>query len=283
MYQLTFTTASSIIRIRKRLGKGDAMDPSLIDQIYHCEPSLKFCELFDGLSSLWDYSLHRHPYTELIYRKEGFGKTELLDGSQNFTFFDTILYPVNCWHQDRFQASPENVAYCFWVELPQLNLEHPIQVQDHDGKLGSLFSMIHEEYHKSSCCTKQLSLLLRVLLIELIRMSEAAPPTNMERIIQYLNLHMTETISLDTLSSLFFISRSTLTKQFKKETGKTVVEYLNMLRIEKAKLLLITTQKTMEEVAYALGYNSPKYFFRLFKAITGMTPAGFRSSVTEQR
>ena len=56
-----------------------------------------------------------------------------------------------------------------------------------------------------------------------------------------------------------------------------------MLRIEKAKLLLITTQKTMEEVAYALGYNSPKYFFRLFKAITGMTPAGFRSSVTEQR
>ena len=94
---------------------------------------------------------------------------------------------------------------------------------------------------------------------------------------------MTETISLDTLSSLFFISRSTLTKQFKKETGKTVVEYLNMLRIEKAKLLLITTQKTMEEVAYALGYNSPKYFFRLFKAITGMTPAGFRSSVTEQR
>ena len=60
-------------------------------------------------------------------------------------------------------------------------------------------------------------------------------------------------------------------------------EYLNMLRIEKAKLLLITTQKTMEEVAYALGYNSPKYFFRLFKAITGMTPAGFRSSVTEQR
>ena len=125
--------------------------------------------------------------------------------------------------------------------------------------------------------------MLRVLLIELLRLSEAVPPSNIERIIQYLNLHMTEKISLDELSSLFFISRSTLTKQFKKATGKTLVEYLNTIRVEKAKLLLVTTEKTVEEAAYALGYNSPKYFFRVFKSITGMTPAGFKTAVTRHK
>ena len=261
---------------------GGSMNSSLIDQIYHSDPALRFCELFDGLSSLWDYSLHKHPYIELIYRKEGFGKTELLNGSQNFTFFDTIVYPVGCWHQDRFPASSDNVAYCFWVDLPQISLEEPLQIRDPDGRLGSLFSLIYTEYHKTSRSEKQLSLLLRVLIIELIRLNEAVPPSNMERVIQYLNLHMTEEIRLDELSSLFFISRSTLTKQFKKETGKTIVEYLNMIRVEKAKLLLVTTEKTVEETAYALGYNSPKYFFRVFKSITGMTPARFKASVTRK-
>lgn len=258
------------------------MNASLIDQIYDSEPVLKFCELFDGLSSLWDYSFHKHSYIELIYRKEGFGKTELIDGSQNFTFFDTLVYPVGCWHQDRFQASSDNVAYCLWVDLPQIHLKDPIQVQDHDGKLGNLFAIIHEEYKKTDRSEQLLSLMLRILLIELIRLSEKNPPSGTERVIQYLNLHMTEQISLDMLSSLFYISRSTLTKQFKKVTGKTIIEYLNTIRIEKAKLLLITTDKTVEEVAYELGYNSPKYFFRLFKTITGMTPARFKVSMADQ-
>lgn len=55
------------------------MNSDILSQIASSRPTIKFCSLFNGLSPLWDYSLHSHPYMELIYRKKGFGKTALLD------------------------------------------------------------------------------------------------------------------------------------------------------------------------------------------------------------
>lgn len=108
------------------------MNPDIISDISNSSPVIKFCNLFNGLSPLWNYSLHKHPYMELIYRKKGFGKTELLDGTQNFIFFDTIVYPVDCWHQDKFEASAENEAYCLWIHIPCVPLDKPLQAQDYN-------------------------------------------------------------------------------------------------------------------------------------------------------
>lgn len=62
---------------------------------------------------------------ELIYRKKGFGKTALLNDTQNFVFFDTLVYPMGCWHQDKFEASEENEAY---YRRPG----HPVSPRPHD-------------------------------------------------------------------------------------------------------------------------------------------------------
>lgn len=252
-----------------------SLDTNILDEISYSRPSIKFCSLFNGLSPLWDYSLHRHPYMELIYRKKGFGKTELLDNTQNFIFFDTIVYPVNCWHQDKFEASEDNEAYCLWLDIPCVPLDKPLQVQDHSGKLEFLFRCIYEEYQKPSASSSLLSLLTRTLLTQILLFGEEKEPSVVERVIQYLHIHMTERISLDELASVFFSSKSYLMKHFKQDTGKTIIEYLNGLRIDTAKMLLVTTSKSIEEVSYAIGYESPKYFSRVFKSITGMTPSGF--------
>lgn len=251
------------------------MNPNIISNIFTSTPSIKFCNLFNGLSPLWDYTLHQHPYMELIYRKRGFGQTDLLEGTQNFIFFDTIVYPVGCWHQDKFEASAENEAYCLWLDIPCVPLDEPLQVQDHNGKLEFLFRCIYEEYQKPSSSLELLSLLTRTLLTQIVLFTEESEPSVIERIIQYLNIHMTNKITLDDLANDFFISKSYLVKRFKQETGKTIIEYLNSVRIETAKMLLITTSKTVEEIAYTVGYDSPKYFSRIFKAFVGMSPANF--------
>ena len=62
---------------------------------------------------------------------------------------------------------------------------------------------------------------------------------------------------------------------FKQETGKTIIEYLNDIRIDTAKMLLMTTTKSVEEIAYAVGYESPKYFARIFKSVVGISPSAF--------
>ena len=84
--------------------------------------------------------------------QKGFGKTALLNDTQNFVFFDTLVYPVGCWHQDKFEASEENEAYCLWLDIPCVPLEKPLQVQDHGGRLEFLFRCIYEEYQKPNAC-----------------------------------------------------------------------------------------------------------------------------------
>ena len=257
------------------------MNSELIQSISQSNPVVKFCELFDGLSPLWNYELHNHPYLELVYMKSGCGQTDLLEDKQVFTSFDTRVYPVGCWHQDKFEASASNIAYCLWLDVPGITLEKPMRIQDRDGKLGYLFHAIYEEQQKQNPCQPLISLLLRTLLIQVLILEQKPPVTAVERVIQYIQSHLGEQITLEKLSGVAFVSKSYLTKQFKQETGQTVIEYVNRARIDKAKMLLITTSKSVEEVAYAVGFESPKYFFRVFKSLTGQTPLAFAKKQAE--
>ena len=251
------------------------MDRESLRVIADTRPQITFCDSFNGLSPLWDYSRHCHPYIELIYRKTGHGQTDTIEGAQNFSFFDTMVYPVGCWHHDRFEPSARNFCYCMWIDAPEVKLETPLQVQDRGGKLGNLFLAIYEEYQRPNASQELLSLLVRALLMQILLFHEEEQPSIIDRIVQYLSVHMSEKITLDELSSVSFMSKSYLSKQFKEATGKTIIGYLNTLRVERAKMLLATTEKTVEEISYSVGFDSPKYFFRVFKAETGCTPACF--------
>ena len=62
----------------------------------------------------------------------------------------------------------------------------------------------------------------------------------------------------------------------KKKTGENFVDFLNNTRIEKSKELLLNTDKKMYSIAKAVGYDNTKYFFRIFKKKTGITPEQYR-------
>jgi two-component system response regulator YesN len=84
----------------------------------------------------------------------------------------------------------------------------------------------------------------------------------------------------DFLASLFYLNRSYLSQIFRKRTGMKFVDYLNQLRIEKAKELLTSTDLKMYQIAKRVGYDNPKYFFRIFKKKTGLTPEQYRKPAT---
>lgn len=85
--------------------------------------------------------------------------------------------------------------------------------------------------------------------------------------------------SLHKLCSELYISSSHFSAFFKEGTGKTFVEYLTSLRIEKAKILLKTTELKTYEIAEKVGYRDPRYFSMIFKKGTSMTTSEFRSSL----
>ncbi|MEH0153302.1 helix-turn-helix transcriptional regulator [Limibacter armeniacum] len=72
------------------------------------------------------------------------------------------------------------------------------------------------------------------------------------------------------------LSANYLSDLLKKETGRSAKDHINDFLIEKAKNKLLSTQDSIGEIAYMLGFNYPHYFSRLFKAKTGLTPQQYR-------
>lgn len=68
----------------------------------------------------------------------------------------------------------------------------------------------------------------------------------------------------------------TFLRRFKTATGYSPKAYLQELRIERARDLLIETDKSVAEICYAVGYNDPPSFVRLFVRLCGLPPGGFR-------
>ena len=100
----------------------------------------------------------------------------------------------------------------------------------------------------------------------------------METILKYVDSHYCEEITRDDLVKLVYISPDYCSRLFKKETGKTLSQYLVEKRMEKAKALL-DSEISVKNVALQVGYSNFSYFSKLFKEETGMTPMEYREKV----
>lgn len=84
-------------------------------------------------------------------------------------------------------------------------------------------------------------------------------------------------ITVDQLASMFALGRRNLERRFKKATSNTVVEYIQRVKIEAAKMSLESSRENVNEVMYKVGYTDTKAFRTAFKRITGLSPAHYRN------
>ena len=90
-----------------------------------------------------------------------------------------------------------------------------------------------------------------------------------------------EKITVDNLASMLALSRRHLERRFKKATSNTVVEYMQRVRIEAAKMSLETIRENVNEVMYNVGYTDTKAFRMIFKKITGLSPIEYRNKYSK--
>ena len=93
---------------------------------------------------------------------------------------------------------------------------------------------------------------------------------------EYIRNNLAEHFTVASVAEMLNINGSYFSHLFKKETGKSFVDYVNYMRIGKAKELLINTDYRIYEIAAMVGIDSPNYFSALFKKITGKNPNDFR-------
>lgn len=132
---------------------------------------------------------------------------------------------------------------------------------------------------------KLLALLTRNHVQEVLSSNESSIRTkNLERfnpILKYIDIHYNEELTLDMLSSLSNMSRFHFCRQFKELTGKTLNEYINYIRINKAVELIKTSEQTITEIALSSGFNDLNYFSRMFKRLLKVSPSKLREQAAE--
>lgn len=129
---------------------------------------------------------------------------------------------------------------------------------------------------------EELSEMFSISVNSLLSPGEAPDYENVSRhirkAIKYINMNYQNDISLDDVANHVYLSTVHMSRLFKKETGKNLMDYINMVRIEKAKTLLDTHRHKIYEVAEMVGFKDNHYFSTMFKKYAHMTPTEYISS-----
>jgi len=96
------------------------------------------------------------------------------------------------------------------------------------------------------------------------------------RAMKYIETHLAEEITLEKLSKELNLSQSHFSRRFKEEAGKNYIEFLNEVRIRKAKEYLSDPMMSIGDVCMKCGYSDPNYFSRIFRKTEGVSPSEWR-------
>ena len=224
------------------------------------EAPIPFCELTIVLKGSFEYFVDRR-------------SVKLSSG-------DAVYIPENSLRARR--AADEEVEYVSFNFLGGGEEDLPIYIKNClSGELRlelALCEAIAKSHHASDT-EKATSLLSCILLSLRDGLKEQATPPLVTRIIEYLHANMAKKITLDDIGRHTFFSPVYCDSLFRREMGRSIIDYLLEMRVESAKGLLIEGILPLKKIAENVGIGDYNYFSRVFKKRTGYTPVQYRKMI----
>lgn len=124
---------------------------------------------------------------------------------------------------------------------------------------------------------------LREVILLTARLLERRLDSRIELALQYLSRNMDKTIRIEDLAKSVGLSLSRLSHLFKQETGASVLEHLNRLRLQQAALLIEHMGRTATEAALDVGFNNYNHFAALFRKMYGISPRAYKKDKAPPR
>lgn len=154
-------------------------------------------------------------------------------------------------------------------------------------------SKLYKDKKAQAGCEQKFKNLLELFLIDLINQNVSTAKSKrllnpasksgaygaINEITRFLEDNISKAITLDELSIIFKISKSTLKQVFRAYTGKPLIHYHTHLKIAEAKRLLREGKYSVTTISQMLGFNTIHYFSRCFKKYTGMSPTSYISTL----
>jgi AraC-like DNA-binding protein len=187
-----------------------------------------------------------------------------------------------------FGQTADAVQTRFITPIIQNRLLFRNKIENDEEIRSCMRSLIHEieerrfgyELSIKSYLYRLLALLLRHhVATELTPQDYQNRLLNLERfapVFRHIETHFDQELSVAQLAQLTRLSRFHFSRLFKELTGRTITEYINMTRIDKAEHLLRSTSLTVSEIAAAAGFRDIYYFSRTFKKYKNAPPSALR-------
>ncbi len=93
---------------------------------------------------------------------------------------------------------------------------------------------------------------------------------------RWIEAHLSDTFQLDELADDLYLSKSYISKLFRKETGSSITDYLTARRVKEACHLLQTSDLALDAICTRIGLSNVSYFIQMFKRETNITPHQYR-------
>ena len=245
-----------------------------------------------------------HPFYELVFVNSGVLNISSEDFSGTLSENEMIIHRRDILHSLSCSAenAPEVIIIGFECNSRRIDAFSKMPIQLGDSNVKKLAEIVKEgrnvfmppynvpvydmkkKRHQLFASEQMLKILLEYFLIRLVREYNfninaeegAEAPLLINEIITYVTDNYLERITIDELAFIFKTNRATLCRDFKRSTGKTLVEFVNSKKFEIAKYKILNSQDTFTKIAEELNFESIHYFTRFFKKMSGMTPKDFR-------
>lgn len=240
-------------------------------EIWSCAKQLR--EYTDQTTSLHtqDFRLSTKEKREIsLQYKEQKAKTDFLH--QMTTIQELTRYISDTLHQYEKDKIPQQYVEHFLVQCYRsLPFLFPVPEENCQEAMNHALSSLQE-----STDLKQLDAKIGASLSELLltHSTETNTESLSQKIRQYIDNHYFEEITAETLSKRYGYTPSYINRIFKKDSGATPLQYVTTLRMERAKELLLQ-DIDIKKIAAATGYEDARYFSRVFKNETGLTPSAW--------
>ena len=234
---------------------------------------------------------HYHDCLEVYYMKDGACNYFIDDKSHRVEPGDVVFIPQGVIHKTNYESEYHarwllNCSYSYLPNsvLPYINkIPHLFKRSKLTEECERVMLKIGEEYsQKDSFSNDAIQGLIYELIFLLVRNSSSQSPSYsgnviVEQAVKYIQDNYPNQISLSETALNLSVSPEHLSRAFKKETGFGFSEYLTLLRLQKAEYILKNEPgKSVNEVAFACGFNDSNYFSYKFKKQYGVSPSGVK-------